>query len=145
MSLPTPSHDELSELLLCARYGDASDLDDIKAFVAKYGDQWLAEAKDERGNTCLHLAGANGHEGEREQSKEGSKSVLEDGTELQEEVWRVTGRSVELLRRPTSFWAGLAHCSSSSASTKRTPCKTFAGAAALRVGPLARRLATATA
>ncbi|ORY88121.1 hypothetical protein BCR35DRAFT_302041 [Leucosporidium creatinivorum] len=61
-ALPTPSKDELDELLLCARYGDDSDLDDIKAFIAKFGDKWLAEAKDDRGNTCLHLAGANGHE-----------------------------------------------------------------------------------
>lgn len=68
-ALPTPSKDELDELLLCARYGDDSDLDDIKTFVAKYGDKWLAEAKDDRGNTCLHLAGANGHEGEQESAK----------------------------------------------------------------------------
>lgn len=61
---PTPTKEELDELLLCARYGDESDLTDIKAFVEKYGDSWLAEAKDDRGNTCLHLAGANGHEGE---------------------------------------------------------------------------------
>lgn len=61
--LPTPSAFEISEFLLCARFGDPTDLDDIKAFVAKYGKSWLADAKDDRGNTCLHMAGGNGHAG----------------------------------------------------------------------------------
>ncbi|SCV67472.1 BQ2448_5083 [Microbotryum intermedium] len=57
-----PSPEEISELLLCSRYGDEEDLQEMQAFVAKYGSGWLAKAKDERGNTCLHLSGANGHD-----------------------------------------------------------------------------------
>ncbi|KAK4055965.1 hypothetical protein OIO90_002958 [Microbotryomycetes sp. JL221] len=56
-----PSQDEIDELLLCARYGDQQDLNDMKAFVDAYGATWLADAQDDNGNTCLHLAGANGH------------------------------------------------------------------------------------
>ena len=63
-ALPTPTAEELSELLLCARYGDASDPEEMKAFVATYGATWLVEARDDRGNTCLHMAGGNGHAGE---------------------------------------------------------------------------------
>lgn len=63
-TLPTPSPEEVQELVLCARYGDDSDLDDIKVFVAQYGEKWLADARDDRGNTCLHMAGGNGHLGE---------------------------------------------------------------------------------
>ncbi|KDE07110.1 hypothetical protein MVLG_02680 [Microbotryum lychnidis-dioicae p1A1 Lamole] len=58
---PQPTSEEISELLLCARYGDEEDLEEMRAFVDKYGAEWLADAKDERGNTCLHLSGANGH------------------------------------------------------------------------------------
>ncbi|GAA5846049.1 hypothetical protein JCM11251_005398 [Rhodosporidiobolus azoricus] len=61
---PTPSAEELAGLLDCFRYGDVEegDFDDIKAFAEAYGDQALAEAKDENGNTALHMAGGNGHE-----------------------------------------------------------------------------------
>lgn len=61
---PTPTSEEIEELLLCARYGDESDLQDIETFVDKFGTRWLSEARDDRGNTMLHLSGANGHEGE---------------------------------------------------------------------------------
>lgn len=54
---------ELNELLLCARYGEPDDLNDIQTFVAKYGTSWLETARDERGNTMLHMAGGNGHQG----------------------------------------------------------------------------------
>lgn len=73
---PTPTKDELDELLLCARYGDDSDLADIKAFVDKYGESWLSEVKDDRGNTCLHVAGANGHEGEAFNFQRKRKPIL---------------------------------------------------------------------
>jgi hypothetical protein len=64
----TPSEDELLALLDCFRYGDLEegDFDDIKRFTEQYGDRWLAEAKDDRGNTPLHMAGGNGHLGECE-------------------------------------------------------------------------------
>jgi hypothetical protein len=61
--LPVPSAFEQSELLLCARYGDPTDLDDIKKFVTQFGEKWLEEVRDERGNTMLHMAGGNGHTG----------------------------------------------------------------------------------
>ncbi|BGP39528.1 hypothetical protein JCM10450v2_003494 [Rhodotorula kratochvilovae] len=61
---PTPSQDELSALLECFRYGDVEqgDFDDIRAFAEQYGDEWLVEAKDDRGNSPLHMAAGNGHE-----------------------------------------------------------------------------------
>ncbi|GAA5980341.1 hypothetical protein JCM11641_001772 [Rhodosporidiobolus odoratus] len=59
----TPSPEELAGLLDCFRYGDVEqgDFEDIKAFQQVYGDQWLAKAKDDNGNTALHLAAGNGH------------------------------------------------------------------------------------
>lgn len=62
----TPSQDELDALLECFRYGDVAegDFDDIRRFTEQYGDEWLHKAKDDRGNTPLHMAGGNGHEGE---------------------------------------------------------------------------------
>ncbi|TNY17712.1 hypothetical protein DMC30DRAFT_369363, partial [Rhodotorula diobovata] len=61
---PTPSQDELDALLECFRYGDVAegDFDDIRRFTEQYGDEWLHKAKDDRGNTPLHMAGGNGHE-----------------------------------------------------------------------------------
>lgn len=58
-----PTTEEIYELMQCARYGDETDLDDIKEFVNKFGINWLADARDDRGNTCLHMAGGNGHLG----------------------------------------------------------------------------------
>ncbi|GAA5905792.1 hypothetical protein JCM6882_000460 [Rhodosporidiobolus microsporus] len=60
----TPSPEEVDGLLDCFRYGDVEqgDFDDIKAFADAYGDQAVADAKDENGNTALHMAGGNGHE-----------------------------------------------------------------------------------
>ncbi|KAH8916871.1 ankyrin [Atractiella rhizophila] len=55
----SPSTEDLDELLLSCRYGD---LEDIKSFVSKFGVEYLSSAKDERENTCLHYASANGHE-----------------------------------------------------------------------------------
>lgn len=63
MSITTPTEFDISEVLACARYGDEGDLDDIKTFVAKFGPQALADAKDDSGNTALHMAGGNGHLG----------------------------------------------------------------------------------
>ncbi|GAA5941394.1 hypothetical protein JCM3775_004915 [Rhodotorula graminis] len=60
---PEPSQDELAALLECCRYGDLDqgDFDDIKQFAHQYGDHWLANAKDDRDNTPLHMAAGNGH------------------------------------------------------------------------------------
>ena len=56
----TPTSDEQEVLLLSARYGE---IDDVKAFTDKYGATALADARDESGNTILHMTCANGHEG----------------------------------------------------------------------------------
>ena len=63
---PTPSEEEVAALLDCFRYGDLEqdDLGDIQRFAEHYGDEWLANARDDRGNTPLHMAGGNGHLGE---------------------------------------------------------------------------------
>lgn len=55
-----PSADELEDIILSARYGE---LEEIQAFVAKYGIASIADNVDERGNGCLHMAAANGHNG----------------------------------------------------------------------------------
>ncbi|EJT96996.1 hypothetical protein DACRYDRAFT_59950 [Dacryopinax primogenitus] len=59
MSHPTPSADEIEELLLSCRYGD---LEDVRAFVEKFGAAAAAEARDDRGSNVLHMCAANGHE-----------------------------------------------------------------------------------
>ena len=58
-----PTDDELSELFLSCRYGD---LEDVQQFIAKYGsgaDSALVTARDDNGNTVLHMCCANGHLG----------------------------------------------------------------------------------
>ncbi|KAF9443993.1 ankyrin [Macrolepiota fuliginosa MF-IS2] len=57
MALPTS--DEKDELLLSCRYGD---LEDIHQFVQQFGQDAVAELRDENGNTALHMAAGNGHE-----------------------------------------------------------------------------------
>jgi len=56
-----PSPDDVEDLLLSCRYGD---LDDVKTFIDRFGTSLLNEARDENGNTILHMASANGHTGE---------------------------------------------------------------------------------
>ncbi|GAA5987001.1 hypothetical protein JCM5350_002811 [Sporobolomyces pararoseus] len=58
-----PSQEEILAVLDCFRYGDLEegDFEDIKKFTSAYGDQVLAELRDDRGNTALHMAGGNGH------------------------------------------------------------------------------------
>lgn len=60
MSKPTTEDND--ELLLSCRYGD---LDDLKAYVDKFGADSLSEIRDDNGNTILHMTSANGHIGER--------------------------------------------------------------------------------
>ena len=60
MSLSTPTQDDLEELLLSCRYGD---VDDIQQFVSKFGPDALATARDDNGNTVLHMVAGNGHTG----------------------------------------------------------------------------------
>ncbi|CAK9779907.1 hypothetical protein CC85DRAFT_288420 [Cutaneotrichosporon oleaginosum] len=53
---PTP--DELEDLVLSARYGD---LEDVQAFADAHGWEAVAAARDDRGNSALHMACGNGH------------------------------------------------------------------------------------
>ncbi|KZT61121.1 hypothetical protein CALCODRAFT_428150 [Calocera cornea HHB12733] len=57
-TLPTPSAEEVEDLLLSCRYGD---LPDVRAFVEEYGAAAAAGARDDRGSTVLHMCAANGH------------------------------------------------------------------------------------
>ncbi|KAF5326541.1 hypothetical protein D9611_000182 [Ephemerocybe angulata] len=50
--------DDRDELLLSCRYGD---LEDVQAFVAKYGSDALPSVRDDNQNTILHMVSANGH------------------------------------------------------------------------------------
>merc|ERR1711939_589638 len=61
MAQAQPTQEEIEDLVLCARYGGEEELGDMQAFVERYGEHWLAQATDDRGNTCLHMASANGH------------------------------------------------------------------------------------
>lgn len=58
-----PSDEELEDLLFCCRYGE---IDEVRAFVEKYGVEFAANTRDHRGNTILHMVAANGHAGERD-------------------------------------------------------------------------------
>lgn len=56
--LTMASAEEIENVLDACRYGD---LDDVHAFLSAHGPAALAGARDERGNTPLHMAAANGH------------------------------------------------------------------------------------
>ena len=60
MSLSTPTPDDVDDLLLSCRYGD---VEDIQQFVSTFGPDPLASARDDNGNTVLHMVAANGHTG----------------------------------------------------------------------------------
>jgi hypothetical protein len=55
-----PLHGELEEVLLNCRYGE---LEDLQAFVEKFGWKPINEVRDESGNTILHMICGNGHLG----------------------------------------------------------------------------------
>jgi len=55
-----PSHEELEEVLLNCRYGE---LEELQAFVEKFGWKPINEVRDESGNTILHMICGNGHLG----------------------------------------------------------------------------------
>jgi len=57
-SPPPPSPEDTEELLLIARYGE---LDELKSFIEKFGTKPLTDARDEDGNTVLHMVCGNGH------------------------------------------------------------------------------------
>ena len=55
-----PTEEETEDFLLSCRYGE---VDEVKAFAEKYGWDTVSEARDERGNTALHMCCGNGHLG----------------------------------------------------------------------------------
>lgn len=59
LSSVPPSVEELDDLILSCRYGD---LEDVQDFVNRFGPDALDDYADENGNSCLHMASANGHE-----------------------------------------------------------------------------------
>jgi len=58
MQRAIPSPDDIEDLLLSCRYGD---LDDVNSFIDRFGTAPLGDARDENGNTILHMASANNH------------------------------------------------------------------------------------
>ncbi|TYJ58929.1 hypothetical protein B9479_000363 [Cryptococcus floricola] len=58
MASTKPTQDQIEDAILASRFGD---LDDLKAFVDEFGKEALAEGRDERGNSVLHMCCGNGH------------------------------------------------------------------------------------
>jgi hypothetical protein len=56
----SPTPEEVEDVLLSCRYGD---LEDVQAFVEKFGDEPLKSARDDRGNNVIHMCCGNGHTG----------------------------------------------------------------------------------
>ena len=57
---PEIKEEEVEDVLLSCRYGD---LEDVQAFVEKFGDEPLKSARDDRGNNVIHMCCGNGHTG----------------------------------------------------------------------------------
>ncbi|PFH52199.1 hypothetical protein AMATHDRAFT_57565 [Amanita thiersii Skay4041] len=53
-----PTDEEKDDLLLSCRYGD---IDDVREFTLKYGQDSLASIRDDNGNCVLHMVSGNGH------------------------------------------------------------------------------------
>lgn len=60
-STTTPTQEELEDFLLSCRYGE---LEEVRAFVGKYGEASVESARDDRGNSAVHMCCGNGHVGE---------------------------------------------------------------------------------
>lgn len=58
--MATPTQEDYEELILSCRYGDRED---VESFISQFGVDHLATARDDNGNTILHMAAANGHTG----------------------------------------------------------------------------------
>lgn len=67
-----PTQEELDDILLSCRFGEN---DEIKAFGEKYSFTPLADIKDDRGNTVLHMICGNGHTGTLSPLDIGKKAV----------------------------------------------------------------------
>lgn len=59
--MPAPTADQIEDIILSCRFGE---LDEVKEFVDTFGAQALVDARDERGNSVLHMCCGNGHLGE---------------------------------------------------------------------------------
>jgi hypothetical protein len=56
----TPTQEEVEDFLLSCRYGE---LEEVKAFVEKFGEGAVESARDDRGNSAVHMCCGNGHVG----------------------------------------------------------------------------------
>ena len=54
----TPSQEEIEEFLLSCRYGE---VEEAQAFVEKFGQAAVEGARDDRGNSAVHMCCGNGH------------------------------------------------------------------------------------
>lgn len=52
--------EQVEDMLLSCRYGE---LEELEAFAKEFGWDAVTSARDERGNTALHMACGNGHLG----------------------------------------------------------------------------------
>ena len=66
----TPSPEEVDDFLLSCRYGE---LEEVTAFVEKFGAEAVVNARDDRGNTAVHMCSGNGHVGKLLSSAESSR------------------------------------------------------------------------
>ena len=58
--MPDPTPEEVEDFLLSCRYGE---VEEVKQFGEQYGWDEVVKARDERGNTALHMCCGNGHVG----------------------------------------------------------------------------------
>lgn len=56
----TPSQEEVEEFMLSCRYGE---VEEVQAFVERFGEQGVENARDDRGNSAVHMCCGNGHVG----------------------------------------------------------------------------------
>ena len=56
-----PTEELIEDVLLSCRYGE---VDEVRAFAEEFGWDAVVSAKDERGNTVLHMCCGNGHLGQ---------------------------------------------------------------------------------
>jgi hypothetical protein len=56
----TPTQEQVEEFLLSFRYGE---LEEAQAFVEKFGEGAIESARDDRGNSAVHMCCGNGHVG----------------------------------------------------------------------------------
>ncbi len=61
LGMSTPAPEEVGDFLLSCRYGEVNE---VKLFAEQYGWEVIAAARDDRGNTALHMCCGNGHTGE---------------------------------------------------------------------------------